>query len=210
MRIDPTTSATHARFSEIEVGCWRREMGNTLESRENLRTMEEAGEGGEGPNSSFTEFPKSFELPSGLGSGWRLYSRRCVDYARPEDAEPQKGATMARPLEKTRRDGTRYTRFPEVEAAIDAAIGQDLQTLLHRARIRDSKIENYIASECLVYLIRDFASNDTCLVVQGEHKLSGSNEQRAISIRQPKASAILHLDKDVETSRCGPTTGDGF
>jgi hypothetical protein len=100
MRIDPTTSASHARFSEIEVGCWRREMGNTLESRENLRTMEEAGEGGEGPNSSFTEFPKSFELPSGLGSGWRLYSRRCVDYARPEDAEPQKGATMARPLEK--------------------------------------------------------------------------------------------------------------
>jgi hypothetical protein len=62
---------------------------------------------------------------------------------------------MAGPLEKTRRDGTRYTRFPEVEAAIDAAIGQDLQTLLHRARIRDSKIENYIASECLVYLIRD-------------------------------------------------------
>jgi hypothetical protein len=58
---------------------------------------------------------------------------------------------MARPLEKTRGDGTRYMRFPEVEAAIDAAIGQDLQTLLHRARIRDSKIENYIASECLVY-----------------------------------------------------------
>ena len=36
----------------------------------------------------------------------------------------KKGAKMARPLEKTRRDGTRYTRFPEIEAAIDAAIGK--------------------------------------------------------------------------------------
>ena len=35
-------------------------------------------------------------------------------------------------------------------------------------------------------------------VVEGEHKLSGSNEQRAISIRQPWAYAILHLGKDVE------------
>jgi hypothetical protein len=34
--------------------------------------------------------------------------------------------------------------------------------------------------------------------VRGKKKLAGSNEQRAISIRQPWAYAILHLGKDVE------------
>jgi RNA polymerase sigma factor (sigma-70 family) len=49
--------------------------------------------------------------------------------------------------------------LPEIEAAIDAAVGQDLQTLLDRAHIRDRKVENYIASESFVYLVRDACRN---------------------------------------------------
>lgn len=62
---------------------------------------------------------------------------------------------MARPLDKTKPDGAPYTRFPEIEAAIDAALGQDLETLSDRAQLRDRKAKNYLHSECLVHLIRD-------------------------------------------------------
>jgi DNA-directed RNA polymerase specialized sigma24 family protein len=62
---------------------------------------------------------------------------------------------MARPLNKTKTDGARYTRLPEIEAAIDAALGQDLEIVCDRARLRDRKAENYLPSECLVHLIRE-------------------------------------------------------
>jgi hypothetical protein len=63
---------------------------------------------------------------------------------------------MAQPLTKTKGDdGTLYTRFPEIEAAIEAALGQDLGMLGHRAAIRDRKSSEHLASECLVHLIRD-------------------------------------------------------
>jgi hypothetical protein len=63
---------------------------------------------------------------------------------------------MAQPLTKTKGDdGTLYTRFPEIEAAIEAALGQDLDRLSRRAAIRDRKSSEHLASECLVHLIRD-------------------------------------------------------
>jgi DNA-directed RNA polymerase specialized sigma24 family protein len=61
---------------------------------------------------------------------------------------------MAQPLTKT-KDGTLYTRFPEIEAAVDAALGHDLDRLTSRAIIRDRKSPEYLPSECLVHLIRD-------------------------------------------------------
>ncbi len=62
---------------------------------------------------------------------------------------------MAQPLSKTKEDdGTLYTRPPPIEAAIDIAIGQNLDTLRQRARVRDRKEGQYLPSECLVHLIR--------------------------------------------------------
>jgi hypothetical protein len=68
---------------------------------------------------------------------------------------PHKGGNMPRPLSKTKSDGTTYTRFPEIEAAIDAAFMQDLETLRDRAAIRERKAKDYLPSECLVHLIRE-------------------------------------------------------
>jgi hypothetical protein len=62
---------------------------------------------------------------------------------------------MAQPLSKTKEDdGTLYTRPPPIEAAIDIAIHQDLQTLCQRARIRDRNDPHHLSSECLVHLTR--------------------------------------------------------
>jgi MotA/TolQ/ExbB proton channel family len=65
-----------------------------------------------------------------------------------------KGGIMARPLEKT-ANGKLYTRPPEIEAATDAALAQDLGTHLRRALIRDPNDPEYLPSECLLYLIRE-------------------------------------------------------
>jgi RNA polymerase sigma factor (sigma-70 family) len=63
---------------------------------------------------------------------------------------------MARPLRKTKADGTPYKRFPAIEAAIDAALRiQDLDILRRRAEVRDRRSPDYLPSECLIHLIRD-------------------------------------------------------
>jgi hypothetical protein len=63
---------------------------------------------------------------------------------------------MAQPLTKIKEDdGTLYTRFPEIEVAVEAALGHDLDRLGSRATIRDRKSPDYLPSECLVHLIRD-------------------------------------------------------
>jgi len=61
---------------------------------------------------------------------------------------------MARPLEKT-TNGKLYTRPPEIEAATDAVVGQDLATQCRRALIRDYRHPEYLPSECLVHIIRE-------------------------------------------------------
>lgn len=61
---------------------------------------------------------------------------------------------MARPLEKT-TNGKLYTRPPEIEAATNAALAQDLDTQLRRALIRDKHDTDYLPSECLLHLIRE-------------------------------------------------------
>jgi hypothetical protein len=61
---------------------------------------------------------------------------------------------MARPLEKT-TNGKLYTRPPEIEAATDAVLVQDLAIQRRRALIRDRHDAEYLPSECLVHLIRE-------------------------------------------------------
>jgi DNA-directed RNA polymerase specialized sigma24 family protein len=63
---------------------------------------------------------------------------------------------MARPLSKIKEDdGTLYHRLPEIEAATDVALSQDLDTLCRRAKVRDRQSTGYLPSECLVHLIRE-------------------------------------------------------
>lgn len=71
-----------------------------------------------------------------------------------------KGGIIAQPLEKTRRDGTLYHRPKNIEAAIDAALTQDLTTQCERALIRDYGSADYLPSECLLHLIRNARRRD--------------------------------------------------
>lgn len=71
-----------------------------------------------------------------------------------------KGGIMAQPLEKTRQDGTLYHRPKNIEAAIDAALAQDLTTQCERALIRDYGSADYLPSECLLHLIRNARRRD--------------------------------------------------
>ena len=63
---------------------------------------------------------------------------------------------MARPLTKTTIAGELYVRSPAVEANIDGAIGQNISTLTRRLEITDKKSPEYLTSECLVHLSREF------------------------------------------------------
>lgn len=62
---------------------------------------------------------------------------------------------MAQPLHKTTPDGALYTRFPAIEAEVNAALAQDTGSLCRRATIRDPKTADYLSSECLLHLIRE-------------------------------------------------------
>ena len=60
---------------------------------------------------------------------------------------------MARPLDKI-VNGKRLTRRPEIEAAIEAALNLDTETIRKRAANRDASSAEYIPTECLLHLIR--------------------------------------------------------
>ena len=62
---------------------------------------------------------------------------------------------MIRPLKKRDQNGNLYTRPPETEQAIAAAILQDLATLRRRAAVSTRSSPDFLPSECLVYLIRE-------------------------------------------------------
>lgn len=62
---------------------------------------------------------------------------------------------MARALTNETKGGKVYTRPPVVEASIDEALAQDLETIQKRAGIRDHKNSEYLPSECLLHLVRD-------------------------------------------------------
>jgi RNA polymerase sigma factor (sigma-70 family) len=61
---------------------------------------------------------------------------------------------MARPLDKIVK-GAPLKRNPVIEATIDAALRQDLGTLVARAAVSDPNSPDYLPSECLVHLIRN-------------------------------------------------------
>lgn len=62
---------------------------------------------------------------------------------------------MARPLTKTKEDGTLYKRPSVVEAQIDAAVQLSRSDLQARLLITDRNDPGYLRSECLVHLARE-------------------------------------------------------
>lgn len=62
---------------------------------------------------------------------------------------------MARPLTKKDGNGTLYTRPATIEAAIDEAMREDLDTLIRRAKISKRSSPGFVPLECLVHIIRD-------------------------------------------------------
>ena len=62
---------------------------------------------------------------------------------------------MARPLNRVREEGGFYSRRPEIEACIDQALTQDLETVLRRAAIRKPADPDYMPMECLLHLARE-------------------------------------------------------
>ncbi len=61
---------------------------------------------------------------------------------------------MVQPLTKRSKTGKLYFRPPEIEAAIAAALDQDLATLSNRAAISKVADPQYLPSEVLVHLVR--------------------------------------------------------
>lgn len=62
---------------------------------------------------------------------------------------------MALPLNKCYPDGRPYSRPETIEEAIDGLLTENTETLCWRAAISDREQPLYIATECLVYLIRN-------------------------------------------------------
>jgi hypothetical protein len=62
---------------------------------------------------------------------------------------------MARSLTKRNTAGALYVRPAAIERAVDDALVLDPGALQQRAMVSDPKSPSYLASECLVHLIRD-------------------------------------------------------
>jgi len=62
---------------------------------------------------------------------------------------------MAQPLTKTKRNGALYARPADIDAIIDEAEREDLETLVRRARIPRRSSPGFLPLESLVYIIRD-------------------------------------------------------
>jgi len=61
---------------------------------------------------------------------------------------------MARPLTKTKKDGTVYRRPPAVDAEIDQVLRLKAPALRARLQITDRDHPSHLSSECLVHLLR--------------------------------------------------------
>lgn len=62
---------------------------------------------------------------------------------------------MIKPLTKKNKKGDVYTRPKTVEENIESAIGLDIESIRARLKEEKSDSENYLKSECLVYLFRE-------------------------------------------------------
>jgi RNA polymerase sigma factor (sigma-70 family) len=62
---------------------------------------------------------------------------------------------MARPLTKTKTDGSSYVRPNSIEASIEQALQEDPDSLVRRARIPQRASPGFMPLECLVHLIRE-------------------------------------------------------
>ena len=67
---------------------------------------------------------------------------------------------MPRPLQKRDQNGNLYIRSARIEAMVDVAVKQNVPILISRASIVDGQSADFLDSECLVYLIRDFWRRD--------------------------------------------------
>jgi len=68
---------------------------------------------------------------------------------------------LVEPLTKTKETGQVYARPPEIEEEIACALKLGIDEILTRAVIRDSRVDGYMSSECMVYLIRRDAKSST-------------------------------------------------
>ena len=67
---------------------------------------------------------------------------------------------MPRPLTKRSSAGCPYVRPAQVEAQINEILSQNPATFRHRLAVGDPQSSDYLSSECLVHLARDFLRRD--------------------------------------------------
>jgi len=127
------------------------------------------------PAANFFEFA----FPALAGAAIKVSDR--VAFRAWQATAKRQGGEMAQPLAK-------YKRPAKVETVIDHALGQDLDTLRARARIRDTKSPDHLPSECLVHLIRkahhqkDNKTRDALLTLLLERCMANFNKNVIASI----------------------------
>jgi len=60
---------------------------------------------------------------------------------------------LAKPLTRSTREGVKYFRPPEVESQLEELLGTGQDEQLAKAKVTDQHSPQYVANECLVYLI---------------------------------------------------------
>jgi hypothetical protein len=74
---------------------------------------------------------------------------------------------MARPLTKTKTDGSLYARPESIEASIDQALQEDPDSVVRRARIPKRASPGFLPLECLVHLIREARRREDAVTSDG-------------------------------------------
>jgi len=121
---------------------------------------------------------------------------------------------MVQPLTKRTTSGELYTRPPEIESAIKAALALERSELLRRARIPDERAAHFLPLECLVHVIRLALQNDDVEVSNAllnallercaamlMTTISDARSQRAADVRQDVLDRLV--DKFLDDAKPG-------
>lgn len=102
---------------------------------------------------------------------------------------------LAKPLTRSTKAGTPYVRPPEVEAQLEELLHASADEQLARAKTTDENSPQYVAHECLVYLVREAALADDS---ERYHAFAAALLKRVTRGIERKLRALGVADDDVE------------
>lgn len=112
--------------------------------------------------------------------------------ARPLDRKLDR--SVPTPLTKRGLDGTRYTRPPEIEAALTRVLALPRDGVIAQAQVRDPADPAFIPSECLIHLLRHSRRDNNDAYFERLYKALMDRVDRALPRAESRRGDEVHED----------------